>query len=422
MRPSCDQPLPIGFVTQGEAARPVEATAGFHRDAATWANYLALALFSYFLFIQSNIIPFLRDEFALNYRMVSLHPAALAAGLIVCGLVGERVVARLGRRRALALALTGICGGASLLGLARTPVGTLFGCLLIGAPGGLTIVVVPATLAERHGANRAIALGEANAACYAASLVAAVAIGLFVACGDSWRSSLALGVELAAVGVARYATGAGAAPTPLRRAETGRLPAAYWAYWVTLFSVISLESCTLLWGPEVLERVQGLSRPAAVTAAAAFSAAMLTGRILTAPLLRRVTGRHLLLASLALTLPGFLAYWGARQPALSVAGLFVLGLGVAQLYPLTLGFAIAAAGKLADAATARASLASGVAILSMPMFLGALADAAGLQRACLLLPALTTASGLCFVVARRLDRRRERGRPASSLRATTTPG
>ena len=175
-----DHPSTVGLA---DRAPPREATGGFRRDRVTWANYIALALFSYFLGIQGNIIPFLRDEFGLSYRVVSLHPAALAAGLIVCGLIGERVVAWLGRDGALALALAGICGGAALLGLASTAAVSVAGCLLIGAPGGLVLVVVPAALAERHGANRAIALGEANAASYAAALTATVAMGLFVASG-----------------------------------------------------------------------------------------------------------------------------------------------------------------------------------------------------------------------------------------------
>src|SRR5271167_3017037 len=85
-----------------EKARRHEATSGFRRDRITWTCYLALALFTYFRNIQGNIIPFLRDELGLSYREVSLYPAALAAGLIVCGLFGERAVAWCGRRGALA--------------------------------------------------------------------------------------------------------------------------------------------------------------------------------------------------------------------------------------------------------------------------------------------------------------------------------
>ena len=386
------------------ATPPTRGTHAFRRDRITWASYLALGLFSYFLNIQGNIIPFLRDELRLSYRIVSLHPGALAAGLILCGLAGERVVARLGRRRALALGFAGLGGGAAFLVLAPTALISIAGCLLMGAPGGLVLVVVPAVLAERHGSNRAIALGEANAASYAASLIAALAMGLFTALGLNWRSGLLLGLALGGLIAVRHREVS--IPEGVRRStmSNGRLPAAYWAYWATLFGVIALEYCTLLWSPEFFEHVQGLSRPSAATAAAAFSTAMLTGRLGAAPLLRRVGAPSLFFSSLALTLPGFLLYWGVRQPVLSVAGLFVLGLGIALLYPLALGFAIGVAGKLGDAASARASLASGVAILSMPLALGVLADRLGLQRACLILPVLTAASGLCFIVARKLER------------------
>ena len=188
---------------QPEWARPREAAGGFRRDRITWACYLANALFAYFLNIQGNIIPFLRDELALSYREVSLHPAALAAGLIICGLFGERAVASCGRSGALALGFGGLCGGAALLGLAHTAIVSVVGCLLMGAPGGLILVVAPAVLAERHGANRSIALGEANAASYMATLTATVAMGLFAAVGLDWRNGLVLGIELTAVALAR---------------------------------------------------------------------------------------------------------------------------------------------------------------------------------------------------------------------------
>src|SRR5271168_3578285 len=180
-----------------EKAQRHEATGDFRRDRITWACYFALALFTYFRNIQGNIIPFLRDELALSYQEVSLHPAALAAGLIVCGLFGERAVAWCGRRGALALGFVGTCGGAVLLSLARTATASIAGCLLMGAPCGLILVVVPAVLAERHGADRSIALGEANAAAYIASLTATVAMGLFTATGLDWRNGLALGIALA---------------------------------------------------------------------------------------------------------------------------------------------------------------------------------------------------------------------------------
>ena len=127
-----DDPLPVNIpekisprkhVTAPDGAAPSGATSAFRRDRVTWASYLALGLFTFFLNVQGNIIPFLRDEFALSYGVVSLHPGALAGGLILCGLVGDRMVTRLGRRWALALGFAGLCGGAALLSVAPTAAG-----------------------------------------------------------------------------------------------------------------------------------------------------------------------------------------------------------------------------------------------------------------------------------------------------------
>ena len=64
-----------------------------------------------------------------------------------------------------------------------------------------------------------------------------------------------------------------------------------------------------------------------------------------------------------------------------LSGLFLTGLGVANLYPLLLSLAIGAASGSTDQAGARATLASGTAILVLPLALGSFADAVGIRLA-----------------------------------------
>jgi fucose permease len=64
-----------------------------------------------------------------------------------------------------------------------------------------------------------------------------------------------------------------------------------------------------------------------------------------------------------------------------LSGLFLTGLGVANLYPLILSQAIGAADGDTVQAGARATLASGTAILALPLALGGLADAVGIHFA-----------------------------------------
>ena len=161
----------------------------------------------------------------------------------------------------------------------------------------------------------------------------------------------------------------------------------------------------LLWSPAYLEQVAGLPRTAAVAAAAAFPAAMLLGRSAGSVLVRRVAPAILYPATLCLIAPAFLAFWGGFPAPVAVFGLFLAGLAIALLYPLSLSFAVGAAGAAGNAASARSGLAAGTAVLTAPLALGALADQFGLSRAYLIAPILAAAILLCFLAARTMERR-----------------
>jgi predicted MFS family arabinose efflux permease len=93
-----------------------------------------------------------------------------------------------------------------------------------------------------------------------------------------------------------------------------REPAASWAFLVMLGLGVALEMTMPLWSPAYLEQVAGMPRTAAVTAAAAFPAAMLLGRSVGSFLLRRMAPAVLYPATLCLIVPGFLAFWGGSPP------------------------------------------------------------------------------------------------------------
>jgi fucose permease len=78
---------------------------------------------------------------------------------------------------------------------------------------------------------------------------------------------------------------------------------------------------------------------------------------------------------------GFLVFWMTGNVIPGLVGLFVTGLGVASLYPLILSLAIGAANNNTVQASVRATLASGTAILALPLALGRLADAVGIRQA-----------------------------------------
>jgi fucose permease len=187
------------------------------------------------------------------------------------------------------------------------------------------------------------------------------------------------------------------------------MPAASWAFLLMLGLGVALEMSMLLWSTAYLEQVAGLPRTTAISAAAAFPAAMLVGRTGGSVLVRHVAPMILYPATLCLIIPGFLAFWGGFPAVVVVLGLFVAGLAIALLYPLSLSFAVGAAGTAGSVASARSGLASGAAILVAPFTLGMLADHVGLSSAYLIAPILAAAILLCFVAARALERREQAG-------------
>jgi fucose permease len=379
------------------------AQATMRRDPATWYGYLLLGFFTFLLNIQGNILPFLQRELAIGYGVTALHSSAIAAGMIVTGLVGERLIARLGRRVALLGGGLGAALAALLLCLAPAAWASVAACFLLGVAGSLVPSVVPAMLADIHGRHRDRALAELSAACYAFAVMAPLAMGASLALGLGWRPAVLFGIVM---GLAILLIGRGAAvpegqPTMVARA---RLPLTYWAYWLLLALVVAIEFSVLLWAPAYLERVVGLPAANAASVVAVFALAMLLGRTVGSAVVGRFPAARLYALALIVTLAGFALYWTGGAVT-AIAGLAVLGMGAALLYPLSLALALDAAGPRAAAASARFMFAVGLAILVAPFLLGAIADRAGLATAHLVIPALCVAALLGLGVARTLERR-----------------
>jgi fucose permease len=397
---------------QDRAGRQVSATAAaapaaraLLRGPATWYSWLLTGAYIYLINVQGNVVPFLQDEFDLSYRAVSLHSSAIAAGIILVGLFGERVARAVGRRRTLWLAVGGLAAGATLLCLSPGPAASIGSCFMIGVVGTLIPAVVPALLADIHGERRAEAYAGQSIIAYVFGLAAPLVTGLSIWLGFGWRPALIFGALSAlAIGFGFRRT-AIEEPATQARHETAGLPPAFWAFWALLVASCALEYCILLWAPAFLEQVVGFAPASAAMAAAGFPLGVLLGRIALSALVQRVAQRRLLLGALAIGFLGFLVYWSFGQPAIAVTGVFIIGLGVAPLYPLSVHFAVGAAPQSRELASVRLTIAFGLSMLLAPIALGALADEVGLGLAHLALPALIAVAFASFFIAEALQRR-----------------
>jgi fucose permease len=356
----------------------------FVRHPLTWATYALVGYFAYLETVLGPLMPFLRAEHGFSYTVASLHFSAFALGGVLVGFFGDRVAGRWGRRASLWGGGTGMAVGALLLAASPVTVGTVLGALLMGTFGGLLLITTQAVLADKYGEWSAVAITESNVAASACAILASLAVGVFAALGLGWRVALILPVAALMLLAARFRN------EPLGRARThesasdkpsSALPMRFWVYFGVLFLGVSVEWCVAYWGADFLENGVGLARSAAATALSVFFVAMLAGRILGSRLAHRQSGATLLLVTLCVALAGFPLFWLSAMPALSLLGLFVVGLGVGSVYPLAISVGVAATPGRTDTAAARLGLAGGGAILTAPFVLGAFADRVGIERA-----------------------------------------
>jgi fucose permease len=276
----------------------------------------------------------------------------------------------------------------------------------MGLVGSLILAIVPAALSDGHGELRAVALSEANMISSVVATAAPLMVGWFAHFIVGWR--LALGIVaftpiLMFLSLGKGTSSAEASSTEKRTPSNQPLPTLFWVYWVTIVLAVSVEFCMIFWGADYLENVLGMVKADAARALSLFLAAMILGRITASHLVQRFSTQAVITGSILIASIGFTVFWKTENVFVGLSGLFITGLGVANLYPLILSLAIGAADGNTVQASARATLASGTAILALPLALGRLADAVGIRSAYGIVVVLLISVFLISQIARRIS-------------------
>jgi predicted MFS family arabinose efflux permease len=387
----------------------LSSTQPFVRDRLTWLAYAMLAYIGFSQSILGPLMPFLRTELGLNYTLGGFLPATLAIGLILSGLFGDWLARHRSRRVVFWSGAIGLGASVVLLGLSHSFGLALIAVLGMGFGSSLTQVMIQALLADQHSERRAIALTEANVAASLSTTLTPLVIASLQGTGVGWRTVpvfVILFLTLLAITFYRQSIPDSTAAGTQSVEDRGRLPFSFWLYWMVLFLVVAVEMSVVVWATDFLDTVAGLSRIDAVLGFSAFPAAMLIGRIAGSRLTRRWSSLTLLLIALLMTLIGFVIFWLSPLATLNILGLFITGLGIANLYPLTLSVAMGLAADQSNRASARISLGVGTALLTAPLLLGWLADRLSLQNAYSMVIVLMVAACAIVMNNRRLSDRR----------------
>jgi len=380
------------------AAAEVRDKGATFRDAPTLLCYGALAGYAFWLYAYGPALALLRAELHFSYTLLGVYSALWSAGAALAGVSFAMVARRLPRPVLLWSSAAGTTAGAGLFTVAHTIELTMAGAVLLGFAGTTLLTCIQAVLSDRHGERRDRALTEANVGAAVCAVLAPLLLGLGQATPLGWRAALGLPALLFAGLYLRYRRET-LPPAPARRpaGHQARLSRSCWLLAALVAVGIAVEFCPIYFGTEALTAT-GLRTAQAAIAMSAFYLGILGGRVAGVYLTRRA-GRTipLLYASLAVTAAGFGLFWLASLPALAVAGLFVCGLGVANLYPLSLALTLAAAPGNGDVANARTQLLGGVLVIAAPYLLGSLADHLGLHAAFTVEPVLIGLAALLLL-------------------------
>ncbi|MEA4810970.1 MAG: MFS transporter [Anaerolineaceae bacterium] len=347
--------------------------------------YFILALYCYLMNVPGPVIGYLRQQFQMNYTMASLHFSAFAAGMVLVGFFGSYLLARISHWKLVGVGCLGLGLGGLVLTYGGSPIVTVLGLFVMGLVGTLILSIYPTILHEEMESHSSMGIAEANGLSSVLAALAPLAVGLSAATLASWRPAV-LVADLAALALGLWLffftksqSSVPAAQDPMQ--SKAHLPKKFWGFWMAQILAVSIEFCTIYWSAEYLRKTFALEQALATQFVSLFLLGMVFGRFVGGKLVEKLKLRSVLAGSIAVGILGFALYWLQPQTTLALIGLFLLGLGVAMLYPIILALELEVAGPQKKIAAARSTLAGGLAVLLLPFLLASLADRIGIHSA-----------------------------------------
>src|SRR3954471_9829020 len=330
-------------------------------------------------------VPDVAARVGADHRTLGIALLCLSLGALVCMRVTGAWCARFGAGRVAAAAAVAVSAGAILPGLVTSVPALCAALFAFGAATGMVNVAANSVGVEVEaragrpvlsGLHAGFSLGGLGGALLGGAVSAVLGVTghlTLVAAAGLFVSAWALP---ALVGAGRSA----APPSAPGRADRGqRRPTA------VLVVLGAIAGCTAFgegaltdWGALLLR--EQLAAPATVAAAGygGFSLAMAVGRLAGGRLLQAVGERRLLVGGTVLAAVGVVAAVTTSSLAVALTGFVLVGLGLANVFPL----AIARAGLLGGARGIALSTTVGyTGLLGGPPAIGLHAEAAGLPLA-----------------------------------------
>ncbi len=371
-------------------------------DRPTLVTFAALASWSWFVYGFGASLALLRDDQGTSPVLGGLHGTALAAGGILGALVTPRLNHRFGRGPVARAAVIATSIGIVVFLWPGMPVGgTLAAIAVTCFFGNIVVVGVNTFIAAHQGSASPAAFTESLGLAALMGLLAPLGVGLAAASVLGWRAGLLVSVvAYAVIEVARgrrLAVYGGPGEVRLRK-DAGALPPLTWWALVAGMAYIGAEFCLSLWGVDLLRERADLGPAAAAAGLSTVLGGMFVGRVFGVRFAERMSSERLLRYSLV---AGFLAFglaWLVTNPVALLGALFLTGVGLSLVWPLSISRILRASEGNTDRASALALAFTTTAIGAAPFVLGALAAGSGVHLAFLVVPVLLAVTFLLVVL------------------------
>ena len=370
------------------------------RDSPTWASYLLITSYSWFIFGLSATQALIRDEQGTSRTVSSLHAVLFSLGGIVAGLIAARLILALGRGKFLKVAVGGATFGVLIYTVPGGVAVTLIGAFVASLFGSAIIVGASAFLFDYQKQAGPAAVTEANALAALGGILSPLAVGFGAVFFFGWRFGLwvlFIGFAMSLL-LMRRSPHVFQVPIDehIREASRAQFPRRFWWALTTLFLLLSTEFTLTLWSADLLRDRAGFEAGAAAASVAAVTGGLFIGRVLGSRFAEYFPVDRILTLVVLIALGGWLVVWFSSAAAVILLGLVITGIGAALFWPLGLSRVVMASGGQSDRASALSAVAGATAGGIGPFILGALADLVGVHTAFLLLPVILL-SGLFLI-------------------------
>ena len=355
----------------------------FQRDRFFWVVAVQTAIVNFYLGGFGPAQSLLRADQGTSLTIAGLHGTAMGVASIAAGWANPRIAHRYGRSKASWIGLAIFISGLTLFVVSPPVYITIPATLITGFGVSVVINTMLTKMSSHYGKSAEVAIPQANGIASVGFVIGTALIGTIAIVFPSlWRLGLLLALPVALIlfFAGREKDEDDHVPDE-EGPQGGKLSRNFWIAWFGFVACISSEFATSFWAAALLKERVGSTAAISTVAIVALGTGMGIGRWYGGLLLKNFKLDTQLLTVIAMQFFGFLGFWLSHNMVISLACLFVVGLGISMQFALSSIRLIGLSDGRPDLAIGRASLAAGTAIAGAPFLLGILGDQYGISRA-----------------------------------------